>query len=138
MAGAITAGTMLGGRYAIQRELGRGGIGVVYLATDTHLHAKPVVIKVLAHATSASDQSVWLQKKFRQEVEALARLNHPAIVAVLDAGETSDGTPYLVMQFVEGVTLRSLMSPEGMPLDRVAPIIRQIGQHPVVFPGIPA
>src|SRR5215470_4233135 len=104
------------GRYLIERELGRGGIGVVYLAKDLQLHGRPVVIKVLL---DESGENPWLIKKFHQEVEALSRLDHPGIVQVIDSGETPDGKPFLVMQFIKGRDLRSLLSPEGMDLEQV-------------------
>jgi tRNA A-37 threonylcarbamoyl transferase component Bud32/class 3 adenylate cyclase len=112
-------------RYWIEKELGRGGFGVVYLARDQQLLSKPVVIKVL-HEESSPDP--YFQKKFRQEIEALARIDHPGVVGVLDVGETPDGKPFLVMQYVEGVTLRSELKKQGMQLHRVAHIMRQVGQ----------
>lgn len=121
-------GTVLDGRYLIERELGRGGIGVVYLARDQQLMGKPVVIKILLDHVFDNDADGWVKKKFRQEVEALVRIDHPGVVGVLQAGEMSDGRPYLVMQYIEGKNLRSVMKAEGMNLSRVAGIIRQIGQ----------
>src|ERR1044071_3036039 len=112
-------------RYQVERELGRGGIGVVYLARDLQLMSRPVVVKV---QLEASAQNEWFKKKFHQEMEALARLDHPGIVAVLDAGQTQDGKPYLVMQYIEGHVLRDAMKKGGMDLPRVARIIRQVGQ----------
>jgi serine/threonine protein kinase len=111
-------------RYLIEKELGRGGIGVVYLAHDIQLMSRPVVIKVLLED---SNQDEWFKKKFRQEMEALARLNHPGIVGVLDAGQMPDGKPFLVMQYVEGAPLRSLIRYEGMDMEMAAGIIRQVG-----------
>jgi len=70
-------GTVLDGRYLIERELGRGGIGVVYLARDQQLISKPVVIKILLEQVFETDSDGWVKKKFRQEVEALARIDHP-------------------------------------------------------------
>lgn len=109
-------------RYLIQGELGRGGVGAVYLARDHKLHDKPVVIKVLL---DKSLQNSWVVQKFQQEKEALARVDHPGVVGILDTGELPDGKPYLVMQYIDGVTLRSLIKPEGMPLERAAEIIKQ-------------
>jgi serine/threonine protein kinase len=121
-------GTVLDGRYLIERELGRGGIGVVYLARDQQLMGKPVVIKILLEQVFETDADGWVKKKFRQEVEALARIDHPGVVGVLQTGEMPGGRPYLVMQYIEGKDLRSVMKPEGMNLAHVAHIIRQIGQ----------
>src|SRR5215216_5002339 len=121
-------GMLLAGRYLLERELGRGGIGVVYLARDQHLLNKPVVVKILLDLTLGPEADEWVKRKFRQEVEALARIDHPGVVGVLQAGEMHDGRPYLVMQYIEGKNLRSVMKPEGMNLAHVAHLIRQIGQ----------
>ena len=117
-------GCLLGNRYLIERELGRGGFGVVYLARDTHVHLKPVVVKVLLEKLHDTD---WFLKKFREESEALARINHPGVVGVLDKGETRDQQPFLVMEFVEGVSLRSLMRQGKLECGRIAALTRQIG-----------
>jgi serine/threonine protein kinase len=119
------AGTTLDSRYFIQKELGQGGVGAVYLAQDRKLHGKLVVIKVLLEI---SLQNSWVVQKFQQENEALARVDHPGVVGVLDTGELPDGKPYLVMQFIDGVTLRSQIKPEGIPLERAADLIKQIGR----------
>jgi len=118
-------GLTLDGRYSVQKELGQGGVGAVYLARDRKLHDKPVVIKVLLEK---SLQNSWVVQKFQQEKEALARVDHPGVVGILDNGELPDGKPYLVMQFIDGVTLRSLIKPEGIPLERAAELIKQIGR----------
>lgn len=121
-------GTVLNGRYLIEKRLGQGGIGVVYLARDKQLLSRPVVIKVLLDELEGSANRAWFKKKFRQEIEALARIDHPGVVGVLDTGEMPDGKAFLVMQFVEGVNLRSVMDSEGVAFDRTAAIIRQVGQ----------
>ncbi|HEX8118041.1 MAG TPA: serine/threonine-protein kinase, partial [Pyrinomonadaceae bacterium] len=120
-------GTVVAGRYLLERELGRGGIGVVYFARDRQLMDRPVVVKILLDLVLDAEAGEWVKRKFRQEVEALARIDHPGVVGVLHAGELADGKPYLVIQYVEGETLRSVMGPEGMELARVAGIVRQIG-----------
>ncbi|MDQ2855827.1 MAG: hypothetical protein M3R68_05835, partial [Acidobacteriota bacterium] len=73
------AGITLDSRYFIQKELGQGGVGAVYLAQDRKLHDKPVVIKVLLEK---SLQNSWVVQKFQQEKEALARVDHPGVVGV--------------------------------------------------------
>lgn len=118
-------GQIVNRRYAIQSELKRGGMGVVYLAQDQQLHSRNVVVKVLL---DAAYQSEYVVQKFRQEVEALSRIDHPGIVGIVDSGELPNGRPFIVMQYVEGVTLRSLMSSEGMNLEKVAEILRQVGR----------
>jgi len=118
-------GQILNGRYLIQNELKRGGMGVVYLALDQQLHSRPVVVKVLL---DEAYQSEYVVQKFRQEVEALSRIDHPGIVGIIDAGELQNGRPFIIMQYVEGVTLRSVISPEGMNLERTAGLLRQMGR----------
>lgn len=118
-------GKTLGERYFIESELGQGGVGAVYLASDRKLHDKHVVIKVLL---DKSLQNSWVVQKFQQEKEALARVDHPGVVGILDTGELADGKPYIVMQYVDGVTLRSQIKPEGMPFDRAGEMIKQMGR----------
>jgi tRNA A-37 threonylcarbamoyl transferase component Bud32 len=100
-------------------------MGVVYLALDQQLHSRPVVVKVLLEEAF---QSEYVVQKFRQEVEALSRIDHPGIVGIIDAGELQNGKPFIIMQYVEGVTLRSAISPEGMNLERTAELLKQIGR----------
>src|SRR5437763_14540498 len=100
-AAVLAAGTILNNRYLIERELGRGGIGVVYLARDKQLASRPVVVKVLLEDALRNS---WVVKKFRHEIDALTRVDHPNIVGIFDAGEMEDGKPYIVMQYVEGTT----------------------------------
>ncbi len=121
----LRPGQKLKGRYLIEKELGRGGIGVVYLARDERLHSMPVVIKFLL---DNSNQSAWLAKKFLQEAEALTRINHPGVVRVIDKDRTDDGKPFFVMEFIKGNPLRSVMSVSGMDFEYAAELVRQIGQ----------
>jgi Tol biopolymer transport system component/tRNA A-37 threonylcarbamoyl transferase component Bud32 len=117
-------GVTLGNRYRIESRLARGGQALVYRARDTVVMSKPVVVKIL-HA--AAGQNAWLRKKFRQEMEALSRIDHPGIVGVLDTGELPGGTPYLVVQYVEGMTLRKALECGPFAPVRAAAILRQIG-----------
>jgi serine/threonine protein kinase len=121
----IAPGMTFKGRYVIERELGKGGIGAVFLAHDLELLSKPVVIKVLLEK-SQKDQ--WVVNKFKHEIEALTRIDHPGVVSVLDSGTLSDGTPFLVMQYIEGGNLREALTPDGMDLQRSANIIVQLGR----------
>jgi serine/threonine protein kinase len=123
--GDCIIGSLLGGRYLIEKEIGRGGVGVVYLARDKQLLSKPVVVKILL---KGNNENPWFAKKFLQEIEALARIDHPGVIGVLDAGQLPDDKPYLVMQFVEGVNLRSILRTGQMSFARTANIMRQIGQ----------
>ena len=122
---ASLIGSLLDGRYLVKRKLGQGGFGVVYLASDEKMMSRPVVVKCLHDAETGNE---WSLKKFKQEMEALARIDHPSIVGVFDTGQLPDGKPYIVMQYVDGCSLRSLITPEGMDFWRAANIIRQIGR----------
>jgi serine/threonine-protein kinase len=113
-------GTLLGGRYRLDAQIGRGGMSTVYRAFDTVLE-RPVAIKLM-HREIASDSDQL--ERFRREARSVAQLNHPYIVTVIDAGEEpSDdggphgaGTPYIVLEYVEGETLKELIRREG-PLE---------------------
>jgi class 3 adenylate cyclase/tRNA A-37 threonylcarbamoyl transferase component Bud32 len=113
------------GRYEIERPLGRGGMSAVYLAKDHQLLSKRVVVKVLL---DDMNEDAWMRQKFFQEMEALSRIDHPGVVGVLDTGQTPEGKQFLVMQYVEGQTLRAAIEPGGMPIAQAASLIRQIGQ----------
>ncbi len=119
-------GMTVDGRYLVERKLGHGGVGAVYLARDHKLHEKPVVVKVLLEESLRDE---WVVQKFLQEQEALARVDHPGVVGILDTGELPDGKPFIVMQYVDGVSLRDAIKgkPEGVDLTRVASIIKQVG-----------
>jgi tRNA A-37 threonylcarbamoyl transferase component Bud32 len=128
-------GTVLKDRYLIESVIGRGGIGVVYLARDQKLVERRVVIKVLHQTVADSAIGDWTRKKFQHEIEALSRIDHPGVVGVLDTGEMPDGRAYFVMQYVEGETLRSAMDssgdagvPQGMEFRRAGHLIRQMAQ----------
>lgn len=118
-------GEVLEDRYLIERKLGQGGFGVVYLAIDQKMISRKVVVKVM-HAEETKNE--WSLKKFKQEIEALSRVSHPSIVGIFDSGETPAGIPFIVMQFVDGVSLRSVITPEGMPFWRASNIIAQMGR----------
>jgi hypothetical protein len=121
----LAPAALLKERYRIDKELGRGGIGAVYLARDEQLDGRPVVVKVLLETSSGS---AWLQKKFRDEMKALVRLDHPGIVGALDVGTTAEGRPFLVMQHVAGRTLReALVEKSPLPPEDAADVVRQAG-----------
>ena len=100
---------LLGGRYEIGGLLGRGGMAEVHLGHDRRL-GRTVAVKLL-RSDFARDPS--FQARFRREAHSAASLNHPAVVAVYDTGEDEVGgspVPYIVMEYVEGSTLRELMA----------------------------
>src|SRR5262249_33501729 len=88
------------GKYAIERELGRGGMGVVYLARDTELN-RPVALKMILAGSMAGAE--YLQR-FQAEVRASAQIDHEGMVRVYDSGEFN-GLPVLAMQYVDGPSL---------------------------------
>lgn len=95
-----TIGTLLGQRYRLDAEIGRGGMGVVYRGHDTVLQ-RDVAVKVLSEAT-LDDES---RARLLREAQSAAQLNHPNIASVHDAGET-EGIPFIVMELVEGPSLQ--------------------------------
>ena len=97
---ALTPGEKLG-RYEIRSKIGAGGMGEVYLAEDTRLHRK-VALKILP-ADLASNQD--RMRRFEQEAQAAAALNHPNIAHIYEIGE-SDGVNFIAMEYVEGEPLR--------------------------------
>jgi eukaryotic-like serine/threonine-protein kinase len=94
-------GTLLDGRYRIDAVVGSGGMSTVYRAFDTVLE-RPVAIKLM-HRDIARDSDQL--ERFRREARAVAQLNHPHIVQIIDAGEEG-ATPYIVFEYVEGETLK--------------------------------
>ena len=106
---ADPAGTVLGGRYEIRREIARGGMATVYLAEDTLLH-RPVAVKVLTGDATAGERDAFLR-----EARAVAKLSHPSIVEVYDAG-IEGSLRYIVMQYVPGGSLREVIARDA-PLD---------------------
>jgi len=96
----IALQSALAGEYSLDREIGRGGMGIVYLAREVRL-ARPVAIKVLPPALAARPE---LREAFLREAQTAAALTHPNIVPVYAVGERG-GFVYIVMAFVEGTTL---------------------------------
>lgn len=116
-------GKMVEGRYLIESQLGAGGMGAVYIARDLKVLGRTVVVKVLLQEAFENE---YVVKKFRQEAEALSRVDHPNIVQILDYGEMDDHHPFLVLQFIDGVSLRTILRPGGVELNRTASLIRQV------------
>lgn len=112
----------LAGRYRIERQLGEGGMAVVYLAEDLK-HHRPVAIKVLKPELSAALGT----ERFLREIEVVAGLNHPNILGLHDSGE-ADGFLYFVMPFVEGESLRARLDRElRLSVEEAVRITREIG-----------
>lgn len=96
----MAVGSVADGRYRLERALGHGGMASVYVARDTGLD-RAVAVKLLAENLAGDDE---LRKRFLREARLAARLSHPNVVNIFDAGE-DDGRPYIVMELVEGETL---------------------------------
>ncbi len=107
------SGTVIAGRYAVERLIARGGMASVYLASQVGLD-RAVAIKVLSPPPDA-DQEASFEERFRLEASTLAALDHRNIVTVHDFGETSDGQYFIAMEFVDGPRLSDLL--RGGPLD---------------------
>jgi serine/threonine-protein kinase len=110
------------GKYALDDELGAGGMGVVYRAQQLS-PPRTVAIKFLHRVLARDPRTV---ARFRLEALAASRLDHPSSVAVLDHGEDADGTPYLVMEYVSGRTLRHVVDDGALPMGRAIAITQQI------------
>ena len=119
----MTTPQHLSDRYELGEIIGFGGMSEVHLARDLRLH-RDVAVKVL-RADLARDPSFYL--RFRREAQNAAALNHPAIVAVYDTGEATTASgplPYIVMEYVDGVTLRDIVHNDGpMPPRRALEVI---------------
>src|SRR3954471_15211604 len=112
----------LAGEYSLDREIGRGGMGVVYLAREVRL-ARPVAIKVLPRGLAARPE---LKRAFLAEAQTVARLNHPNIVPVYAAGERN-GFAYIVMAYVDGITLGERIRTRGPLLPgQAARVLREV------------
>ncbi len=109
------------GRYEIEALLGVGGAGEVYLATDSTLHRK-VAIKLLPREY-ARDRRLF--HRLQQEAMAASALNHPNVLTIHEIGEL-DGLPYIVSEFVDGMTLRDRLGDGRLPLDEIRDISLQI------------
>jgi serine/threonine-protein kinase len=119
---ALTPGALLDGRYRIEEEIARGGMGVIYRAIHVTLDL-PRAVKLITPQFARDPRYL---ERFRTEATAAARIEHPNVVTVHDFGEV-DGAPYLVMQYVEGVDLERLVEREGplMP-QRALALLTQI------------
>lgn len=109
------------GRFRILRQLGRGGMGIVYLAHDPHLD-RHVALKI-PKLGDELDETVL--PRFRREAQAAGKLRHPHICPVYDVGEI-DGTYYLALAYIEGQTLSEVLRDGPLPATRAAEIIRQV------------
>ncbi|PKN48896.1 MAG: hypothetical protein CVU63_03690 [Deltaproteobacteria bacterium HGW-Deltaproteobacteria-20] len=116
-------GRILGHAYVLLEKVGAGGMGAVYRAEQRTL-GRTVAVKVI-HGHLLCDPAVG--ERFFNEAHAASRLSHPHVVSVIDFGRTDDGLPYLVMEYLRGRDLRSVLTAEGpLEIRRVLDIFRQI------------
>ena len=113
----------LTGHYRLDDPIGRGGMGEVFRAFDTRLN-RPVAVKVMR---DTSGELAIAVVRFLREARAASALNHPNIVTIHDVGETDAGEHFIVQEFIDGRTLRSLLD-ESIPLERVIDIGHQVAR----------
>jgi eukaryotic-like serine/threonine-protein kinase len=117
----LPLGDVIGNRYRIQRQLGRGGMGAVYLADDEVL-GEPVALKIIASAFSTDPLA--LVDRFRREASAARKVSSPNVIRIHDLGETRDGLLYLSMEYFPGRTLSEMLQARGR---LAATDLREIG-----------
>jgi len=120
--GGSRIGSIVSGRYKIQQLLGEGGMGAVYLAEHTHMK-KRVALKLL-HPEMSSNAEV--SARFEREAMAAAHIEHPNVAAATDFGKTEDGAFFLVLEYVEGESLRDVVGAGPLAPFRAIRIARQI------------
>jgi predicted Ser/Thr protein kinase len=114
---------IIAGRFRIEREIGTGGMGTVYLATHLDLE-RPVAVKIIRR-DFAGDAEV--ANRFLREARTMAKLHHPHAAMIFDAGSLPDGRHFIVMEFVEGETLSQALAREGrFPASRAVNIATQV------------
>jgi eukaryotic-like serine/threonine-protein kinase len=117
-------GAVLSGRYRLESKLGSGGMSTVYLGRDETLQ-RSVAVKVMHREMSDQPDQI---ERFRREARAVAQLSHPNVVAVIDAGEDG-GYPYIVLEYVEGETLKQRIDRLGrLPVDEAAAYGIEVGR----------
>ncbi len=119
---ADRVGELISGRYRITALLGEGGMGAVYLAEHVHMK-KRLALKLLHPALAGNEEVI---ARFRREAEAAAHLDHPNVVAATDFGQTDDGAFFLVLEYIDGTSLREVMEGGPIPTGRALHIARQI------------
>jgi serine/threonine protein kinase/tetratricopeptide (TPR) repeat protein len=111
------------GAYRIIRELGRGGMGAVYLAVrDDDQYQKQVAIKLVRSDFDGRS----LRGRFRSEMQILATLDHPHVARLLDGGTTTDGLPYLVMEYVDGVPIDRYSREQALNAERICELFCKV------------
>ncbi len=115
-------GSVLGGRYQVVKKLGEGGMGAVYRAQVLEV-GHTVAVKLL-HERFAGDETAL--KRFEREAQVASRLDHPNSIAILDFGTSASGASYLVMEYLQGVSLDGVLVSEPLSVGQSIQIIRQV------------
>ena len=119
--GGGLVGQLLGERYQIERKLGEGGMGEVYLARHVMM-GRPCAVKVVSAGLSRDPDAIG---RFNREATNASRISHPNVCAVYDFGVTAEGAFYLAMEYLEGRTLTEALKAGPLPLERAVAILRQ-------------
>ena len=125
----LPGGQLLASRYFLEKQLGKGAMGQVYLAKDKKFEARKVAVKTVRQDLLSSEdlQEGEAIARFEREAQSAASIQHPNTVSVTDFGETPEGVFYLVMEYVEGETLHRLLRREGtLAVNRAVKLLRQI------------
>ncbi|HSR41135.1 MAG TPA: serine/threonine-protein kinase, partial [Longimicrobiales bacterium] len=117
-------GTLIAGRYRVEDRTGGGGMGVVYRAVDTRLD-RTVALKVLPGRVQADPEA---RRRFVQEARAASALDHPNIATVYDILETAEGRDCIAMAHYEGRTLKDLLDPGPLEVDRAVDLVLQVAR----------
>jgi serine/threonine protein kinase len=118
----VSPGDILKDRYRIDETVASGGQAIVYRATDTVL-SRPVIVKV---PRGDVRHTRLLKCRFEREMQALSQIDHPGVVGIFDIGELADGRPFLVIQYVSGVSLREELNKGAFAPERAARLLRQL------------
>jgi serine/threonine-protein kinase len=116
-------GTILDGRYQIQKRLGEGAMGRVYLAQHVNMERQTAIKISLPQAEDDPGETL---ARFRREAANASRIDHPNVATIYDFGVTAEGMAYLAMEFIPGETLADVIDRGKTPLKRVADIVEQI------------
>ncbi|MBI2566646.1 MAG: protein kinase [Candidatus Schekmanbacteria bacterium] len=123
---ALRPGSMVFGKYRIERILGQGAMGVVYAATDTYIDRRVAIKTIRFDAAPTRQKAVTMAERFLREARAAGRLTHPNIIITFDAGE-ADGLNFIVMEYLEGQTLAALLADSGpLEIGRAVGLMLQI------------
>ncbi|MCA9571683.1 MAG: serine/threonine protein kinase, partial [Myxococcales bacterium] len=120
------SGTVIAGRYRIERLIARGGMAAVYLAHQTQLNRK-VAVKILT-PPSDPEELLDFQERFRLEAETLASLDHPNIVVLHDFGDLHHGRFFLAMEYIKGPRLADILKDGPLSVDRAFQLIYQVAE----------